>query len=102
MTETNHVQLRGRVSNDPVELALPSGDSLLSFRLIVARSGPVLQRSKQRIDVIDCTAWTKQLQRRVLRLHAGDEIEVTGALRRRFARGASWVSVDLASVASSP
>lgn len=102
MTEANRVQLRGRVSNDPVELVLPSGDSLRSFRLVVPRAGPVLQGSKQRIDVIDCTAWTRQLQRRVLRLSAGDQVVVTGALRRRFGRGASWVSVDLTSVASSP
>lgn len=98
--DLNFVQLRGRVSNDPVALTLPSGDRLLSFRLVVPRSGAVLRRSRQRIDVIDCAAWTTPLQRRVQRLAAGDSVQVTGALRRRFAGGASWVSVDLASVTS--
>lgn len=99
MTEhTNHVELRGRVSVDPAERELPSGDTIVQFRLVVPRTGAVLRRSKQKIDVIECTAWSAALRRKALRLIAGDEVAVRGQLRRRFSRGTpghSWMVVDL-------
>ena len=95
----NAVRLSGRVSAAPEARMLPSGDEVVSFRLVVPRSAAALRRSKQRVDTIECSAWTARLRRSVRRLAAGDEVTVTGELRRRFSRGASgpmsWVTVDL-------
>ena len=78
---------------------LPSGDEVVSFRLIVPRSPAARRRSKQRVDTIECSAWTARLRRSVSRLEAGEAVTVTGELRRRFTRGGggpmSWVNVDL-------
>lgn len=95
----NAVRLSGRVSAAPEARMLPSGDEVVSFRLVVPRSPTALRRSKQRVDTIECSAWTARLRRSVRRLEAGDLVTVTGELRRRFSRGArgpmSWVNVDL-------
>jgi single-strand DNA-binding protein len=95
----NAVRLSGRVSAAPEARMLPSGDEVVSFRLIVPRSPSARRRSKQRVDTIECSAWTARLRRSVRRLAAGDAVTVTGELRRRFTRGAggpmSWVNVDL-------
>ncbi len=95
----NAVRLSGRVSAAPEARMLPSGDEVVSFRLIVPRSPAARRRSKQRVDTIECSAWTARLRRAVRRLEAGDAVTVTGELRRRFTRGAggpmSWVNVDL-------
>jgi single-strand DNA-binding protein len=95
----NAVRLSGRVSAAPEARMLPSGDEVVSFRLVVPRSASARRRSKQRVDTIECSAWTARLRRSVRRLEAGDAVTVTGELRRRFTRGAagpmSWVNVDL-------
>ena len=95
----NAVRLSGRVSAAPEARMLPSGDEVVSFRLVVPRSPAARRRSKQRVDTIECSAWTARLRRSVRRLEAGDMVTVTGELRRRFTRGAggpmSWVNVDL-------
>jgi single-strand DNA-binding protein len=95
----NVVRLSGRVSAAPEARMLPSGDEVVSFRLVVPRSAAARKRSKQRVDTIECSAWTARLRRSVRRLEAGDVVTVTGELRRRFTRGAggpmSWVNVDL-------
>ena len=103
MTDShNQVTLTGRVSADPETKLLPSGDEVVSFRLIVPRSPAALKRSKQTVDTIECSVWTSTLRRAVVRLGAGAEITITGELRRRFSRGAagaiSWVNVDVDSV----
>ena len=100
MTDShNQVTLVGRVSAAPESRVLPSGDEVVSFRIIVARSAAALRRSKQRVDTIECSAWSATLRRTVLRLEPGTEVEVSGELRRRFSRGASGavsrVTVDL-------
>lgn len=102
MTSThNQVTLAGRVSASPEAHILPSGDEVVSFRLIVPRSAAARRRSKQPVDTIDCAAWTTAMRRAVRRLEAGTEVVVTGELRRRFSRGPagpiSRVTVELAS-----
>lgn len=101
MTHHNKVDLVGRVSAAPEVKTLPSGDEVVSFRLVVRRSARALRRSKQVVDTIDCSVWTAKLQRKVLRWEAGDEVCVSGALRRRFSStGAgvvSFVSVEVLS-----
>jgi len=102
----NVVRLSGRVAATPEARLLPSGDEVVSFRLIVPRSATARRRSKQRVDTIECSAWTARLRRSVRRLEAGDSVAVTGELRRRFTRGASgpmsWVNVDLATCEPTP
>lgn len=102
----NAVRLSGRVSATPEARMLPSGDEVVSFRLIVPRSPAARRRSKQRVDTIECSAWTARLRRTVRRLDAGDAVTVTGELRRRFTRGASgpmsWVNVDLETCERTP
>ncbi len=94
--DNNRVHLAGRVSADPETRVLPSGDEVVSFRLIVRRSAAARRRSKQVVDTIECSAWSVAMRRTVSRLEAGTEVEVTGELRRRFTRGAiSFVSVDV-------
>lgn len=83
----NQVTLAGRVSANPEAHILPSGDEVVSFRLIVARSAAARRRSKQPVDTIDCAAWSAAMRRAVRRLEAGTQVVVTGELRRRFSRG---------------
>jgi single-strand DNA-binding protein len=98
-TTMNAVHLSGRVSAAPEARMLPSGDEVVSFRLVVPRSAAARRRSKQLVDTIECSAWAARLRRTVRTLEAGESVTVTGELRRRFSRSArgtmSWVSVDL-------
>ena len=78
--EVNLVELTGRMSGDPATREMPSGDELVTLRLVVARSdgGPV--------DTIDCACWSAASRRAAGRLGDGDRIRVEGSLRRRFFR----------------
>lgn len=77
--ERNHVQLRGRVSAEPMTRVLPSGDEIVTLRIVVARPDG-------RTDALDATAWTAGLRKRLLAWNSGDVVEVEGAIRRRFWR----------------
>jgi single-strand DNA-binding protein len=87
----NEVHLVGRLAAPPESRELPSGDVLVSFRLVVGR-GPV--RGARRgasartptVDTLDCAVWRTDLQRRAARLDEGDVLELHGSLRRRFWR----------------
>ncbi|KQY58927.1 hypothetical protein ASD11_04710 [Aeromicrobium sp. Root495] len=98
----NHVHLSGRISADPQVLALPSGDEIVTFRLVVERDAAARKRSKQSVDTIECVAWAARIRRSVARLRADEQVEVQGALRRRFSRGGagvqSFASVEVTSV----
>jgi single-strand DNA-binding protein len=84
---SNTVRLRGRVSSAPLERGLPSGDTILTFRLVVARDPtPMTTRSRQRSDWVDCVVWAGRARRGIARWRVGDTVEVEGALRRRFFR----------------
>lgn len=78
--EINRVELTGRVSGDPMRRELPSGDELVTLRLVVARGdgGPV--------DTIDCACWSAAMRRAAGRFTDGDRARVEGTLRRRFFR----------------
>jgi len=89
-TSRNDVALRGRVSGEPQVRELPSGDALVSWRLVVNRP-PGSRRSPEgvratTVDTLDCVAWTAGLRREARALVDGDVVEVSGALRRRFWR----------------
>ncbi|MQW75356.1 single-stranded DNA-binding protein [Nocardioides sp. dk4132] len=81
----NEVRLVGRVSQAPEERELPSGDSVLLFRLVVARTGD-LRGSRQRVDVLDCAVWGGRVRAAARAWCAGDVVELSGAVRRRFFR----------------
>lgn len=86
----NEVVLVGRVSGEPEERELPSGDALVSWRLVVERSAP--RRTTPAgvrtpaVDTLDCVAWTAAVRRTARGLADGDVVAVEGALRRRFWR----------------
>ena len=80
----NEVRLRGRLAAEPEPRSLPSGDEVVTFRLIVERRGP--RSAKATVDTIDCTVWSAGLRRRSLAWQEGDRLTVEGSLRRRFWR----------------
>ncbi|RLV55474.1 single-stranded DNA-binding protein [Aeromicrobium phragmitis] len=106
----NAVSLAGRISAAPVTRTLPSGDEIVSFRVVVDRSRAARRRSRVRVDSFECAAWTAALRRFCSRLEVGDRVAVEGELRSRFARSGDGVvgrvTVDVSSVrrevASSP
>jgi single-strand DNA-binding protein len=81
----NEVVLHGTVRHDPEERELPSGDALVTLRLVVPRADTA-EDGTRRSDWVDCAVWARRLQHRVVRWRAGDQVEVRGALRRRFYR----------------
>lgn len=86
--DVNEVLLTGRVSGVPEERELPSGDRVVQLRVVVRRA-PARGRtggSRAVVDTIDLSCWTRPLQRKALKLGAGDLVTVHGALRRRFWR----------------
>lgn len=90
MIHRNEVSLLGRLSAAAAERILPSGDTVVSWRIVVQRP-PDPGRSTLAVDTIDCVARTSALGRRALLWTPGDVMEMTGALRRRFWRGAEGV-----------
>ncbi|MGR6963879.1 single-stranded DNA-binding protein [Geodermatophilus sp. URMC 61] len=85
--DRNVVVLRGRLSAPAEVRTLPSGDTLVSFRLVVRRPEP--RARGQSTDALPCITYDRALQRRIAAWQAGDVVEVEGALQRRFWRTAS-------------
>lgn len=123
----NEVHLVGRVSSDPEERELPSGDVVVLFRLVVPRPAPdrkqpgaakaasataaatappkatpATQTGPVRVDTMDIACWARRARSSAVRLRPGDHAEVSGALRRRFFRAggvaASRYEVDATAV----
>jgi single-strand DNA-binding protein len=87
----NEVVLGGRVSGEPIVRVLPSGDELVSWRLVVGRDNRGVSPSGRQlptVDTIDCVAFKAGVRRTAARWAGGEVIEVRGELRRRFWRGA--------------
>ena len=82
----NDLLLRGRVSAIAVEKELPSGDKVVEFRLIVSR------QRRDGVDTLDIGAWSAKSRRTALTLKPDEWIEVSGAIHRRFWRGASGLA----------
>jgi single-strand DNA-binding protein len=94
----NEVRLRGRVAAAPEERELPSGDRIMQLRVVVPRDLTARRRTRagsasvpgsraQTVDTIDVVCWTAATRRSAARLTAGQTVEVSGALRRRFFGG---------------
>ena len=84
----NEVHLVGRLAGEPRRRELPSGDVLVSFRVVGSR-GPARKGSRAgapTVDTLDCAAWRADVQRSVERAGDGDLVELHGSLRRRFWR----------------
>ena len=84
----NEVRLVGKVSGAVDERELPSGDVVAAIRLVVPRPAG-RARGSATVDTIDVACWTGRTRQAARRLAAGDQVEVAGALRRRFFRAGS-------------
>ena len=84
----NQVFLRGRLAGGVAYRELPSGDVLAVFRLTVKR--PAGDRVP--VDSVECASVRARVRRTLERLAAGDELEVTGSLHRRFWRTPTGVA----------
>lgn len=97
----NEVVLTGRVAAETSERELPSGDVIVTGRVIVDRDAASFKHSRQRVDTIDCVGWTVRVQRSMRGWKAGDQVEVKGSIRRRFFRSpvgpASRVEIEVKS-----
>jgi single-strand DNA-binding protein len=98
----NDVRLRGRLAAAADERELPSGDTVVTFRLVVGRPARTARSaSSPRVDTLDCAAFAGPVRRRVRQWQPGDILEVQGSLRRRFFRTdggpASRYEVEVAS-----
>lgn len=94
----NEVRLRGRWAG-AVERELPSGDQVVTARLVVPRAGGG-------VDTIDVALWRTDLRRRALRVPEGTTVALEGSLRRRFWRtpagAASRYEVEVRGLRRSP
>ncbi len=86
----NEVALAGRLKAPPKTKVLPSGDEIATWRLIISRPKP--RTSRQSTDWVDCVAFGARVRRAALTWQVDDVIEVNGALRRRFWRGANGLT----------
>ena len=94
--DRNDVVLRGRLSAPAEVKTLPSGDTLVSFRLVVRRPEP--RARGQSTDTLPCITYDRALQRRIAAWQAGDVVEVEGALQRRFWRTAGGGTASVTEV----
>lgn len=91
----NEVRIRGRVSGAPRCRRLPSGDEVVSIRVVVPRAAGAkgtAPTSRVSVDTIECVAWTRRPQAVMTNLSVDQHVLVTGALRRRFWRAGGAVA----------
>lgn len=97
LSSVNEVRLVGRVSAPAQERRLPSGDVLVTFRVVVHRLEPGVS-GRRRVDALDCHAWGARLRRQATSWQVGDVVDVRGSLRRRFFRAAGGQTQSLTEV----
>jgi single-strand DNA-binding protein len=78
----NEVFLEGRVSSQPIEHELPSGDLVVEFRVVIDRARK--RGVKREVDTLDIAVWSALSRKRALALHVDDWVSIDGAVRRRF------------------
>lgn len=95
----NAVRLVGRLTGEPAVVELPSGDTLVTFRISVPRAPAAVGAAgaTQRVDSVPCTAWSPRLRRSITTWRVGDLVEISGAVRCRFyqAGGATRSRVEV-------
>jgi single-strand DNA-binding protein len=89
--DRNDVVLRGRLSAPPELRPLPSGDTLLVFKLVVRRENPRPRGPKS--DVLTCVSLLPALQRYATAWTTDDVVEVEGSVQRRFWRTPTGTAV---------
>jgi single-strand DNA-binding protein len=80
----NRIMVTGRVSAAATSRTMPSGDEMVSWRIVVDR--PASRGQRPAFDVVDCVGWTARVRRSASSWAVGDVVTVDGALRRRFWR----------------
>ncbi len=65
---------------------LPSGDTVITLRLVVGREPRPASPRRPSVDTIDVACWDPEVQAQATSLGADAYAEVAGALRRRFFR----------------
>jgi single-strand DNA-binding protein len=87
----NEVLLVGRLTAPAEERTLPSGDVLVTWRIVVDRppQAKTGDRRSPTVDTLDCVAWRGDVRRSAASWSVGDTVELTGSLRRRFWRATS-------------
>jgi single-strand DNA-binding protein len=90
----NEVRLRGRISALE-ETTMPSGDPVVRFRVVVARTEP-RRTGGALVDALDCSALPAAARRVLVRAGVDAVVEVSGVLQRRWSRaGGSRVVVEV-------
>ena len=74
----NIVYLTGRVSGEPVEKSLPSGDKVVEFRVVIERD------DREGVDTLDIASWKTNLRKRAIKFQDQDWVSIEGVIRRRF------------------
>ena len=92
MDYVNSVHLVGRVTATGEPRELPSGDTVLTMRVVVPREERRRDRVRAGVDTIDVACWTPAARRSASRCEVDDHVEVEGALRRRFFRAGGAVA----------
>lgn len=94
----NEVVLVGRVAAAASGKTLPSGDEMVTWRLVVDRPPADCTTAGRRatgrgatgkavtVDTVDCVAWRPGIRRAAGAWQPGDVVRVEGSLRRRFWR----------------
>ena len=80
----NEVSLVGRLSGEPTEKSLPSGDKVVEFRVVIPRNGKPSRSKKGLVDTIDVAAWSAVNRKIALKLNEHSWVAITGSIRRRF------------------
>ena len=86
----NEVFLEGRVSSEPNEKLLPSGDLVVEFRIVIDRAKS--RGKKREVDTLEIAVWAAKVRRRALALAVDDWVAIDGAVRRRFWRAPTGVA----------
>lgn len=85
----NTVRIVGRMTTDLSTRALPSGDEVASWRVVVPRARGDGERTK--VDVFTCASFDPAIRHVAGEWSVGDVVDVTGAMRLRFWRSADGV-----------
>jgi single-strand DNA-binding protein len=92
MDYVNSVHLVGRVTATGEPRELPSGDTVLTLRVVVPRAERRRDQPRAGVDTIDVACWTPAARRSASRCAVDDHVEVEGSLRRRFFRAGGAVA----------
>jgi single-strand DNA-binding protein len=82
-TAANSLVLTGRLALAPELRRLPSGDELVTFRLVVPRPARAPGHPPG-TDWFNCAVWGGRVRAHARHWAAGDVVRVEGALRRRY------------------